>query len=150
MSSSSTNTNTNTSFAVLGGNGTLSPFIINSLSKQPSVKKLIVLSRASSSSKPSASSLPANAELISVDYDDHTALVDIFKKYSTDVVISTLSHSASLDAQKKSAAAAKEAGVKLFVPSEYGLVTVGYAGKGKPLSNKDEFAGTWMFRSSQL
>jgi glutamyl-tRNA reductase len=112
---SSASANTNTSFAVLGGNGALSPFVINSLSKDAGVKKLIILSRTSSKS----SSLPANAELVSVDYDNHTALVDIYKRYSTDVVISTLSPSASgLAAQKKSAAAAKEAGVKLFVPSE--------------------------------
>jgi len=46
-----------------------------------------------------------------------------------------------LDAQKKAAVAAKEAGVKVFVPTEYGPVA--FAGKGSriPLSEKDEFAG---------
>ncbi|KAK7460421.1 hypothetical protein VKT23_009141 [Stygiomarasmius scandens] len=138
----SATTYTNTSFAVLGLNGNITPYIIDALSKHPGVKKLIVLSRPSSSaSKPS--SLPANVELIQVDYNDHAALIDIFKKNATDVVISTLSNAAIWDAQKKSALAAKEAGVKLFAPSEYGIVTIGLAGKGprgNPLADKDEFA----------
>ncbi|THU99929.1 hypothetical protein K435DRAFT_837493 [Dendrothele bispora CBS 962.96] len=132
-------TYTHTSFAVLGLNGNITPFIIDALSKHPGVKKLIVLSRPSSSTPPS---LPANAEVIQVDYNDHAALVEIFKKNSTEVVISTLSNAAIWDAQKKSALAAKEAGVKLFVPSEYGIVTIGFAGKGagNPFVDKDEFA----------
>ncbi|KAK7460417.1 hypothetical protein VKT23_009137 [Stygiomarasmius scandens] len=135
----SATTYTNTSFVVLGLNGNITPYIIDALSKHPGVKKLVVLSRpSSSSSKPSKpSSLPAKAELVQVDYNDHTALVDIFKKNSTDVVISTLSNAAIWDAQKKSALAAKEAGVKLFSPSEYGIVTIGLAGS---LADKDEFA----------
>jgi hypothetical protein len=134
---------TNTSFAVLGSNGALGPFIIDALSKHPGVKKLIVFSRPSSS-KPS---LPPNAELITVDYNDHSNLVDVFRKNSTDVVVSTFSHTAIWDAQKKAALAAKEAGVKLFVPSEYGLVTIGHAGKGGVFSDKDEFARTYSFES---
>ncbi|KAF5336639.1 hypothetical protein D9758_015946 [Tetrapyrgos nigripes] len=123
--------NTNTSFAVLGsgGAGSISPFIVDALSEQPGVKKLNFASR----------SLPANAELVPVDYDDHSALVEIFKKYSIDVVVSTLPLPAVLDAQKKAAVAAKEAGVKLFVPSEYGFITFGLAGTGNILSEKDEF-----------
>ncbi|KAF5333941.1 hypothetical protein D9758_018158 [Tetrapyrgos nigripes] len=133
-------TNTNTSFAVLGsgGAGSISPFIVDALSEQPGVKKLIVLSRSSSQNLASRS-LPANAELVPVDYDDHSALVEIFKKYSIDVVVSTLPLPAVLDAQKKAAVAAKEAGVKLFVPSEYGFITFGLAGTGNILSEKDEF-----------
>ncbi|THU78997.1 hypothetical protein K435DRAFT_875993 [Dendrothele bispora CBS 962.96] len=85
------------------------------------VKKLIVLSRTSSSTPPS---LPANAEVIQVDYNDHAALVEIFKKNLTEVVIS---NAAIWDARKKSALAAKEAGAKLFVPSEYWIVTIRFA-----------------------
>ncbi|THV02270.1 NAD(P)-binding protein [Dendrothele bispora CBS 962.96] len=135
MSSSSP---TNTSFAVLGSNGKISPYIINALSKQAGVKKVIVLSRPSSS----APDLPSNVELVHVDYNDHSALVELFKKHSTDIVISTLPDSAVTDAQKKSALAAKEAGAKLFVPVEYGFVTIGFAQKGEPKfwANKDEFA----------
>ncbi|KAF5355329.1 hypothetical protein D9758_006053 [Tetrapyrgos nigripes] len=126
----------NTSFAVLGANGAISPYIIDALSKHPGVKKLIVLSRPPSS-KPS--NLPADAELVSVDYDDHTALVNVFTKYSTDVVVST---PANFDTQKNAALAAKEAGVKLFVPSEFGSVTAGLAGldMDNPQVTKDKFA----------
>ncbi|THV02268.1 NAD(P)-binding protein [Dendrothele bispora CBS 962.96] len=129
---------TNTSFAVLGSSGSLSPYVINALSKQPGVKKVIVLSRPSSS----APFLPSNVELVRADYGNHSALVELFKKHSIDVVISTLSDSAVMDAQKKLALAAKEAGVKLFVPVEYGFVTIGFAEKGGPKvwANKDEFA----------
>ncbi|KAF5338102.1 hypothetical protein D9758_015383 [Tetrapyrgos nigripes] len=130
---------TNTSFAVLGSNGAISPYVIEALSKHPGVKKLIVLSRPSSS-KPA--NFPANAELIPVDYNDHVALVNVFTKHSTEVVVSTLSNTAILDAQQKAAKAAKEAGVKLFAPSEYGVVSVGLAGlgEGNPLASKDRFA----------
>ncbi|KAF5345742.1 hypothetical protein D9758_011870 [Tetrapyrgos nigripes] len=135
-------TNTNSSFAVLGSNGTISPFIIDAFAKNPKVKKLIVVTRPSSKAP---SSLPSNVESISVDYNNRSALVEVFKKHSTDVVVSTLSAEAILDAQKKAAVAAKEAGVKLFVPSEYGIVTTGFAGKGtpgtgNPLVDKDVFA----------
>ncbi|KAK7460426.1 hypothetical protein VKT23_009145 [Stygiomarasmius scandens] len=139
-------TYTNTSFAVLGSNGNIAPHIIDALSKHSGVKKLIVISRPSSKSP----SLPSNAELVHVDYNEHAALVDIFKKNSTDVVVSAVSGAAILDAQKKAAVAAKEAGVKVFVPTEYGLVTIGFAGKGagNPLAEKDEFAG--FLKSIQL
>jgi len=134
-------TYTNTSFAVLGSNGNIAPHIIDALSKHPGVKKLIVISRPSS--KPPSPSLPSNAELVHVDYNDHAALVDIFRKNSTDVIVSAVSGAAILDAQKKAAVAAKEAGVKVFVPTEYGLVTIGFAGKGAGnlFAEKDEFAG---------
>ncbi|KAF5344009.1 hypothetical protein D9758_012914 [Tetrapyrgos nigripes] len=125
------NINTNTSFAVLGSNGAISPFVIDALAKHSGVKKLIVLSRPRPSSSSKPSNLPANAELVAVDYNNHSALVEVFTKYSTDVVISTLSDAAIFDAQKKAAVAAREAGVKVFVPVEFGNVTIGLAGKGE-------------------
>ncbi|KAK7460424.1 hypothetical protein VKT23_009143 [Stygiomarasmius scandens] len=132
-------TYTNTSFAILGSSGSLPPHIIDALSKHPGVKKLIVLSRPSS--KPT--SLPSNAELVHVDYNDHKALVEIFKKNSIDAVVSGLPVEAILDEQKKAAVAAKEAGVKMFVPTEYSLVTIGSTGtdSGIFLAEKNEFAG---------
>ncbi|KAF5338116.1 hypothetical protein D9758_015384 [Tetrapyrgos nigripes] len=134
--STSSSSYTNTSFAVLGSNGAISPYVIDALSKHPGVKKLIVLSRPSSSQP---ANFPANAELIPVDYNDHAALVNVFTKHSTEVVVSTLPHTATFDAQQKAARAAKEAGVKFFVPSEYGSVTIGLA-EGNPLASKDRFA----------
>ena len=55
-----------------------------------------------------------------------------------EVVISTLAYGA-LPAQRTIADAAKEAGVKLFVPSEYGMPTEG--GKEGHIAIKSEVAG---------
>ncbi|KAK7456395.1 hypothetical protein VKT23_010643 [Stygiomarasmius scandens] len=136
---STDSTATYTSFAILGGTGSLSPWIIEALVNQPGVKTLIVLSRSapSSSSKP----LPSLAKLIQADYSNHSSLVKNFKEYATDVVISTVGQNTITDTQKKVALAAKEAGVKLFFPSEYGVVTYGLAGKGQGwMSEKDEIS----------
>lgn len=133
---------TYTSFAVLGSTGSLSPYIIDALSKEQAVTKLIVLSRSSSSSKPTPPS-SSKAEFLQVDYDDHTALVEIFKTHGTEVIVSTVSNVAVTNTQRKVGLAAKEAGtVKLFFPSDYGVVTYGLGGKGRGLmSEKDEING---------
>lgn len=62
-----------------------------------------------------------------------------------EVVISALAYGA-LAAQRPIADAAKEAGVKLFVPSEYGMPTEG--GKDGHLAIKSQFAGelSWCVR----
>ena len=60
------------------------------------------------------------AEFARVDYADEATVSSIFK--GVDVVFSTINASA-LDQQVALARAAKAAGVKLFVPSEYGINT---------------------------
>lgn len=132
---------TYTSFAVLGSTGSLSPYIIDALSKEQAVTKLIVLSRSSSSSKPTPPS--SKAEFLQVDYDDQTALVEIFKTHGTEVIVSTVSNVAVTNTQRKVGLAAKEAEtVKLFFPSEFGVVTYGLGGKGRGwISEKDEING---------
>ena len=52
-----------------------------------------------------------------INYDEPSTLVDAFRE--VEVVISTVAYRA-VDQQKDLARAAKEAGVKLFAPSEYG------------------------------
>ena len=72
--------------------------------------------------KGSKATVQGDAEVIQVDYSDKASI-----KYAltgVDVVISTVPIPA-LDVQEKIAAAAKEADVKLFVPSEYGGITEG-------------------------
>ena len=135
---------TYTSFVVLGSSGSLSPYIIDALSKEPDVKKLIVLSRLGSSSK-AIPPTSTKAEFLQVDYDDHASLIDIFRTHGTEVIVSTLPNAAVTDTQRKIALAAKEAGtVKLFFPSEFGVVTYGLGGKGQGwLSEKDEINGTF-------
>ena len=60
--------------------------------------------------------------MIQVDYSNKESVKEALT--GVDVVISTVPH-ASLDVQPGIAEAAKEAGVKLFVPSEFGVPTEG-------------------------
>lgn len=65
-------------------------------------------------------------------------LASTFREHNVEVVISALAYGA-LPAQWPISDAAKEAGVKLFVPSEYGMPTEG--GKDGNLAIKSQFAG---------
>jgi len=72
--------------------------------------------------KGSKTTIQGDAKVIQVDYSNEASI-----KYAlagVDVVISTVPVPA-LDVQEKIAAAAKEVGVKLFVPSEYGGASEG-------------------------
>lgn len=66
------------------------------------------------------------------------ALASILREHNVEVVISALAYSA-LPAQQPIADAAREAGVKLFVPSEFGMPTDG--GKDGHLVIKSQLAG---------
>ncbi|KIJ40230.1 hypothetical protein M422DRAFT_32294 [Sphaerobolus stellatus SS14] len=63
------------------------------------------------------------AELVAVDYDSQSSLINALK--GVDVVLSTLRDEGLETVQLNLVRAAKEAGVKLFVPSEYGKNTLG-------------------------
>jgi len=115
-----------TSFAIAGVGG-IGSFITEHLAKQPGVK-VIALTR-----KGSAKDLPANVTAHEVDYADEASVVAALK--GVQVVVSALS-GGGLAVQPALADAAKKAGVKLFVPSEYGIATSGFtegllAGKAK-------------------
>ncbi len=74
--------------------------------------------------KGSKTTIQGGAKVVQVDYSNEASI-----KYAlagVDVVISTVPIPA-LDVQEKIAAAAKEVGVKLFVPSEYGGAPDGYS-----------------------
>ena len=73
-----------------------------------------------------------------MDYADIETLASILREHKVEVVISALAYGA-LPAQWTIADAAKEAGVKLFVPSEYGMPTEG--GKEGHIAIKSEVAG---------
>ncbi|KZP04207.1 NAD(P)-binding protein [Athelia psychrophila] len=83
---------------------------------------VIVVSRPAS---PSGKDLPAGAKVVAIDYTDVSALAALFKEHATEVVISTVSFQA-LGHQHGLGDAAKQAGVKLFVPSEFGVDTAEY------------------------
>lgn len=82
---------------------------------------VIVVARAESTS---AKDLPSEIKVISVTLTDVPALAASFKEHKIEVVVSTVAHSA-LPHQHFLADAAKQAGVKLFLPSEYGFSTIG-------------------------
>ena len=72
----------------------------------------------------SAKDLPSGIKVVSVSLTDVSALAATFKEHNIEVVISTVSQDA-LPHQHLLGDAAKQAGVKLFVPSEYGASTIG-------------------------
>jgi uncharacterized protein YbjT (DUF2867 family) len=106
-------------FAVVGA-GAIGGFIIRQLLTDKAagtVNDVVVLTRQGSKT-----TVDPAAKLITVDYSNKESI----KKALTgvDVVISTISGTA-LDVQPRIAEAAKEVGVELFVPSEFGGPTEG-------------------------
>ncbi|KAH7928781.1 NAD(P)-binding protein [Leucogyrophana mollusca] len=107
------------SIAVLGIGTVAAPLIeAGLLANNASV---LVITRPS----PKARQIPEGAHHAAIDYTDVSALTAAFRKHSVEVVVSTVNHEA-LDVQPAVAEAAKKAGVKLFVPSEYGLPSAGH------------------------
>ncbi|KAJ7027890.1 hypothetical protein C8F04DRAFT_1189093 [Mycena alexandri] len=118
------------SFAVVGG-GTVGIPIVNALAaKNVSV---VLLSRPGSSAK----TVPSGVTVVQVDTSDAAAVGAVLKEHKVDVVLSTVTTLAA-SGQKPLVDGAKQAGVKLFVPSEYGMPTDGQT-EG-PLGAKNEIA----------
>jgi hypothetical protein len=82
---------------------------------------VVVVTRPESSS---VKSVAAGIKVISVAFTDVPALAAAFKENKTEVVISTIGHGA-LSNQRLLGDAAKQADVKLFLPSEFGYSTIG-------------------------
>lgn len=97
---------------------------------------VVALLRPSSASI--SSPLLEGAKIATADYADVKAVASILRENKTQVVISALAYGA-LSSQSTLADAAKEAGVKLFVPSEFGMPTEG--GKAAHTVTKSQFAG---------
>jgi uncharacterized protein YbjT (DUF2867 family) len=130
-------------FAVVGA-GMIGAFIIDQLIKDKAagtINDVVVLTRqASLASAPyaptnqlkqgSKTTVSTGARLIAVDYSNKESIKAAL--IGVDVVISTVPLTA-LDVQPGIAEAAKEAGVKLFAPSEFGIPTEGAT---------DRFSGT--------
>ncbi|KAH9980930.1 NAD-P-binding protein, partial [Lactifluus volemus] len=106
-------------FAVVGAGNTGS-FIIHQLLEHKSagtINNVVVLTR-----QESKATIEGDAKVIPVDYSNKQSVKGALA--GVDVVICTIA-SAALGAQAGIAQAAKEAGVKLFVPSEFGGITAG-------------------------
>ena len=86
---------------------------------------VIVVTRPGSSSK-----LPTGIKVATADITDVKSLAKILKDNKIEVVVSTVGHPA-LPNQHLLGDAAKEAGVQLFVLSEFGYSTVGRGGTGE-------------------
>ncbi|KAG2132355.1 hypothetical protein DEU56DRAFT_757334 [Suillus clintonianus] len=128
-----------TSFAVAGAGPTIGGRIVKALLERGA--SVVALARPSSTS--TSSPLLEGAKIATADYADVKAVASILREHKVEVLISALAYGA-LPSQSTIADAAKEAGVKLFVPSEFGLPTEG--GKGGHLVIKSQFAGeTFLF-----
>ncbi|KAI0067435.1 NAD-P-binding protein [Artomyces pyxidatus] len=122
-------------FAVVGA-GKVGSFVLEEIleaKEDGAVDRVMILTRQESVSKESTQKFVARgAEVVAVDYADKAALKQVL--IGVDAIVSTISLFA-LDPQATIAEAAFEAGVKLFVPSEYGGVTEGnealFAGKAR-------------------
>lgn len=68
--------------------------------------------------------MPSGVKVVTIDLTDVKALALAFKDNKTEVVVSTVAHAALPD-QYLLGDAAKEAGVQLFLPSEFGYSTIG-------------------------
>ncbi|KAJ7071406.1 hypothetical protein C8F01DRAFT_432983 [Mycena amicta] len=106
------------SFAVVGA-GTVGSAIVAGLAGKN--LPVVVLARPGSKS---IDNLPAGAKSATLDTSDAAAVAAVLKEHKVDVVLSTVTTTA-VSAQKPIVDAAKAAGVKLFVPSEYGMPTDG-------------------------
>lgn len=68
--------------------------------------------------------MPSEIKIVSVSLTDVSALAAVFREHNIEVVVSTVAHEA-LPHQHLLGDAAKQAGVKLFLPSEFGYSTIG-------------------------
>ncbi|KAF7314710.1 NmrA domain-containing protein [Mycena kentingensis (nom. inval.)] len=107
------------SFAVFGA-GLVGAPIVHALHRRGA--RVVVGVRPGT--KHQAQRLPENVPLVEVACTDYSALRKLCVDNTVQVVISTLS-AADAEVQKVLAAAAQDAGVALFVPSEFGVVTEG-------------------------
>ncbi|KAI0052799.1 NAD-P-binding protein, partial [Auriscalpium vulgare] len=113
---------------VVVGTGNVGAVLIDhflDLKVKGSVNRVLVFTRPSSEPATSEKYGAKGADVVGLEYDDRTALAKALT--GVDVIISTV-NTAALAAQLTIAEVAKAAGVKLFLPSEFGIPTLG--GKG--------------------
>jgi hypothetical protein len=122
-----------TSFAVVGAGPTIGGRIVKALLERGA--SVVALARPSSTS--TSSPLLEGTKIATADYADVKAVASVLREHKVEVLISAVAYGA-LPSQSTIADASKEAGVKLFVPSEFGLPTEG--GKGGHLVIKSQFA----------
>jgi uncharacterized protein YbjT (DUF2867 family) len=106
-------------FAIVGA-GTFGSFVVRQFLKDKAagtINEVVVLTRQGSKN-----TIEGDAKVVAVDYSNKESIKNALT--GVDVVICTISGT-GLNLQAGIAAAAKEAGVKLFVPSEFGNISEG-------------------------
>lgn len=115
--------------------------------------RVILLSRDASKLK----DVPSAVKTASVDYTNEAQVALVLKEHAVDVVIISLANGSETTNGSKIltvvqvgiSRAAKEAGVKLFLPNEFGPETEGY-GPGSVFGDQNEAFGMSIIHSSGL
>ncbi|EIW78141.1 NAD(P)-binding protein [Coniophora puteana RWD-64-598 SS2] len=126
--------NTFKTFAIVGAGGAIGQPVLESLLAS-NASKVVILTRPDSTStfKPHA-----KQTVEKVKPDDANAVSAVLRKHGVEVLVSTVGFS-GFEAQIHLVDAAKQAGVQLFVPSEFGSATEGMTDEG-PLAVKEKVA----------
>ncbi|KAH7099400.1 NAD(P)-binding protein [Auriculariales sp. MPI-PUGE-AT-0066] len=106
-------------FGVIGGTGLIGAAIVKALIQQ-GAKRVVILARKGSSSQPPETEPTDVVSIVRVDYEDSATVVNALS--GLEVVISAVGFT-MWHLQPGLADAAKAAGAKLFVPSEWGIGT---------------------------
>ncbi|KAK7049830.1 hypothetical protein VNI00_005260 [Paramarasmius palmivorus] len=101
------------SFALIGATGNIGKYILNAF-RAIDIHPLVVTRKTSNSA------VPSGLTVAKVDLDNVDEVSQTLQQHGIEVVISTVTAFA-LESQQRLADAAKRAGVKLFVPSEFAL-----------------------------
>ncbi|TFK64333.1 NAD(P)-binding protein [Pluteus cervinus] len=104
-------------FAIAGLGLVGRPILDALLARNASV---VVLTRS-----PKEDTLPTGGKFATIDFNDVSGIAKVLEEHHVDVLISTVGSEALGQQQMNLADASKQAGVKLFVPSEFGVPTVG-------------------------
>ncbi|KAK0477787.1 NmrA-like domain-containing protein [Armillaria novae-zelandiae] len=123
------------SFALVGVSGLLGKHILNALITEN--VPVVILTRKTSDP---SSNIPASSiiKIAKVDYEDSGEVSAVLKENKVDFTISAVNTAAGGKSQYVLADSAKAAGVKLFVPSEFGNATAGASVTLR--KEKDDFA----------
>lgn len=120
-----------TSFAVFGAGLIGIPIARELRTRGASV---LVLTRPGCCPVTARQKLHPGIEVFEVDYNDSVAVAQALRGHGVEVVISTVSV-AEVTVQNELATAAKAAGVELFAPSEFGVVTDAYVHTDRELQS---------------
>ncbi|KAL1659999.1 hypothetical protein GGF50DRAFT_119353 [Schizophyllum commune] len=109
------------SIVVAGAQGSVGKPTILSLASFPDISVLALTRKVATRSD----WLSRGVVHAGIHFDDVDGTADVLREHKVEVLISAVSHGAFM-AQIPLADAAKAAGVRLFVPSEYGTTTIGW------------------------